>query len=87
MISARHSIRVRKAIVVMAMTGLLGVAASSQLRSVNKAREAVLREDLHTVRTAINSYTRDRGQAPQSLEELVLTGYLKTVPGAPPDKH
>ena len=88
MISARHSTRVRKAIVVMTMTGLLGgVAASSQLRSANKARETVLREDLHTVRAAINSYTKDRGQAPKSLDDLVLTGYLKAIPGVPLDKY
>ena len=88
MIAATHSIRVRKAILVMTMAGLLAViVASSQLRSVHKAREAVLREDLHTVRTAINSYMKDRGQPPQSLDELVLTGYLKAVPGAPLDKY
>ena len=88
MISAGHSTRVRKAIIVMTMTGLLGgVAASSQLRSVNEAREAVLIEDLHTVRAAINSYTRDRGQAPKSLDDLVLTGYLKAIPGVPPNKY
>ena len=88
MISATYSIRVRKAIIVTTMAGLLGViVASSQLRSVHKAREAVLREDLHTVRAAINSYTKDTGQAPKSLDELVLTGYLKSIPGVPLDKY
>jgi len=88
MIAATHSIRVRKAIIVMTVAGLLGViVASSQLRSVHKAREAVLREDLYTVRTAINNYTRARGQAPKSLDDLVVTGYLKAIPGASPDKH
>ena len=83
MIAATHSNRVRKAVIVM-MTGVLGViAATIQLRSVDRAREAVLREDLHTVRAAIDSYTKDRGQAPRSLNDLVSTGYLKAIPGAP----
>ena len=87
MIAATHSNRVRKAVIVM-MTGVLGViAATIQLRSVDRAREAVLREDLYALRTAIDSYTRDRGQAPRSLNDLVSTGYLKAIPGVPLDTY
>ena len=68
-------------IIVMTIIGLLtAIAIPSYLKSVQKAREAVLREDLHTMRSAIDSYTVDREQAPQGLEDLVQAGYLKSVP-------
>ena len=42
-----------------------------------------MKEDLHTMRTAIDSYTVDREQAPQSLDDLVQAGYLKAIPVDP----
>jgi general secretion pathway protein G len=48
--------------------------------SVRAAREAVLREDLHVMRSAIESYTMDKQKAPQSLDDLVTDGYLKSIP-------
>ena len=68
-------------IIVMTIIGLLtAIAIPSYLNSVRKAREAVLREDLHTMRNAIDSYTVDKEQAPQSLDDLVQAGYLKSLP-------
>ena len=68
-------------IIVMTIIGLLtAIAIPSYLNSVRKAREAVLREDLHTMRGAIDSYTVDKEQAPQSLDDLVQAGYLKSMP-------
>lgn len=71
-------------IIVMTIIGLLtAIAIPSYMNSVRKAREAVLREDLHTMRAAIDSYTVDKEQAPQGLEDLVQAGYLKSVPVDP----
>ena len=68
-------------VIVMTIIGLLtAIAIPSYVNSVRKAREAVLREDLHTMRSAIDSYTVDKEQAPQSLDDLVQAGYLKTLP-------
>ena len=68
-------------IIVMTIIGLLtAIAIPSYLTSVKKAREAVLREDLHTLRGSIDSYTIDREKAPQSLDDLVQAGYLKSMP-------
>jgi general secretion pathway protein G len=68
-------------IIVMTIIGLLAaIAIPSYINSVRKAREAVLREDLHTLRSAIDSYTVDKEQAPQGLDDLVQAGYLKSVP-------
>ncbi|HEX9198503.1 MAG TPA: type II secretion system protein, partial [Acidobacteriaceae bacterium] len=63
--------------IVMVIIGILAaIAVPSFTRNVQAAREAVLREDLQVMRTAINSYTVDKQKAPQSLEDLVSSGYL-----------
>jgi general secretion pathway protein G len=67
--------------IVMTIIGILAsIAIPSYIRSVQKAKEAVEREDLYTMRTAIGSYTVDKEKAPQSLDDLVQAGYLKTIP-------
>jgi general secretion pathway protein G len=43
----------------------------------------VLKEDLQTMRSAIDSYTMDKQKAPQSLDDLIQDGYLKSVPEDP----
>ena len=57
------------------------------IQNVRHAKEAVLREDLYTMRTAIDSYTIDKQQAPQALDDLVQAGYLKTMPIDPITQH
>jgi general secretion pathway protein G len=70
--------------IVMMIIGILSaIAAPIFLRTVNKAKEAVLKEDLHTMRDAIDRYTVDKEKAPQSLEDLVQAGYLKSIPVDP----
>jgi general secretion pathway protein G len=67
--------------IVMIIIGMLAaIAIPSYIRAVTRAKEAVLREDLHTIREAIDSYTVDKEKAPQGLDDLVQAGYLKTVP-------
>lgn len=67
--------------IVMAIIGvLLTVAIPSYMGAVRQAREAVLKEDLHTMRSAIDSYTADKQKAPQSLDDLVNEGYLREIP-------
>lgn len=70
--------------IVMTIIGLLAaIAIPNYLRSVRKAKEATLKEDLHTLRVAIDSYTVDKEKAPQSLDDLVQSGYVKTIPNDP----
>ena len=71
-------------IVVLSIIGiLLMLAIPRYATSIKNAKEAVLREDLHVIRAAIDSYTMDKQKAPQSLEDLVQDGYLKVVPQDP----
>ena len=51
--------------------------------SVRRAREAVLRDDLFSMRSLIHQYTLDKQKAPQSFQELVSAGYMKEVPKDP----
>ena len=70
--------------VVMAIIGVLSLIALPKFTSaIRQAREAVLREDLHVMRVAIDSYTMDKQKAPQSLDDLVQEGYLKAIPEDP----
>ncbi len=70
--------------VVMLIIGvLMAIAVPNYISAVKAAKESVLKEDLHVIRQAIDSYTMDKQKAPQSLQELVDAGYLKTIPTDP----
>jgi general secretion pathway protein G len=70
--------------IVMAIIGVLAVVAvPSYISALKHAREAVLKEDLHVLRGAVDSYTMDKQKAPQSLDDLLQDGYLKTIPEDP----
>jgi general secretion pathway protein G len=67
--------------IVMVVIGLLAaIAIPAYTSNIRNAKEAVLKEDLHVLRQAIDSYTVDKQKAPQSLDDLVQAGYLKTMP-------
>ncbi len=71
-------------IIVMAIITILSaIAIPNYLRSVHAAKEAVLREDLHTIRMAITHYTLDKEKAPMGLDDLVQAGYLAKIPVDP----
>jgi general secretion pathway protein G len=70
--------------IVMIVIGLLAaIAIPSYTNNIRNAKEAVLREDLHTLRGSIDAYTVDKQKAPQSLDDLVQAGYLKVMPVDP----
>ena len=73
--------------IVMLIIGVLAaIAIPSFVASIKNAKEAVLKEDLHVLRNAIDSYTMDKQKAPQSLDDLIQDGYLKAVPDDPMTK-
>ena len=73
-------------IVMMIIGVLTTLAIPSFVGAIRSAKEAVLKEDLRVMRTAIDSYTMDKNKAPQSLEDLVQEGYLKVIPEDPMTK-
>jgi len=62
---------------------LMSVAIPRYQASILRARETVLRDDLYTLRSVIDQYTLDKQKAPQSLQDLVESGYLKQLPMDP----
>jgi general secretion pathway protein G len=64
--------------VVMTLILILAAMAVPTLRTtIIRAREAVLRDDLFTMRKLIDQYTIDKQEPPQSLDDLVQAGYLR----------
>jgi general secretion pathway protein G len=52
-------------------------------KTVLQARESVLKDDLVQMRKLLDQYAADKGQLPQSLEDLASSGYLREVPVDP----
>ncbi len=61
---------------------LIGMAAGNYRKTVIRANETVLKQDLVEMRKAIDNYTLDKQAAPQALSDLV-PDYLRTLPKDP----
>lgn len=71
-------------IIVVAIIGiLLAIAAPIYKTHLWHAHEAVLKQDLYSMRQAIDQYTQDKNKAPQELGDLVTAGYLHAIPKDP----
>jgi len=70
--------------IVMALIVILaGIGLSVYGNSVQRAKEATLKEDLFRMRDAIDQYYADKNKYPGSLEDLVSEKYLRAVPVDP----
>lgn len=70
-------------IVIVIIMILASVAATSYQRHVVQAREAVLHENVREINKAIQEYTLDKHQAPQSLDDLKAASYFREIPKDP----
>lgn len=70
-------------IVITIILILVSMAAVRYDRSILRSKEAALHQDLSVMREAIEQYTLDKEQAPQSLDDLVTAEYLRQVPVDP----
>lgn len=70
--------------VVMAIISvLLAIALPIYQKSIVRAKESVLHNNIFTMRYMIDEYTIDKGKAPESLQDLVTEGYLRQIPQDP----
>ena len=70
-------------IVITIILILAGIAAGRYEKSVLRAKEATLKQDLFVMRNAIQQYTLDKEAGPSSLDDLVQGKYLSGVPVDP----
>lgn len=70
--------------IVLAIIGILvTLAQPSFTTSVQRAREAALKEDLFIFRDIIDQYLADHEEYPPTLEALVEMRYLRKIPNDP----
>ncbi|HEY3439427.1 MAG TPA: type II secretion system protein [Paludibaculum sp.] len=82
--SGKRGFTLIELMIVMAIISILvAVAVPLYQRSVIRAKEAVLRQNLFSMRTVLDEYTYDKAKAPQSLQDLVTEGYLRQIPMDP----
>ena len=62
---------------------LLTIAVPKYFSSVDRSREAILHQDLATIREALDKFYSDTGQYPDQLEDLVTRKYLRSIPRDP----
>jgi general secretion pathway protein G len=70
-------------VVIAIIVILISMAIPIYSRSIVRAKESVLKNNLFTLRTVIDNYTYDKQKAPQSLQDLVTDGYLREIPMDP----
>jgi general secretion pathway protein G len=70
-------------VVITIIVVLVTMAIPIYQKSILRAKESVLKNNLFTIRTVIDNYTYDKQKAPPSLQDLVSQGYLREVPVDP----
>lgn len=70
--------------IVMAIMGIIiSMAVPIYQKSIIRSKESVLKQNLFTMRQVIDEYTYDKQKAPQSLQDIVQQGYLRSIPVDP----
>lgn len=67
-------------IVLTIISIIITIAIPMYQKSLIRAKESVLKNNLFTMRTMIDEYTYDKQKAPQDLRDLVDAGYLRAIP-------
>jgi general secretion pathway protein G len=84
MTGERRGFTLLELLVVMAIIAtLLTIAVPRYIGSLQRSREAVLKQDLTTLRTSIDKYYGDTGKYPRTLALLVEKHYLRSIPVDP----
>ena len=84
--AARHKNRnrgftlIEMLIVISLVMILVAIAVPNYQRSIMRAKESVLKQDLFQLRSLISQYTLDKQKAPQALDDLITAGYLTQIP-------
>ena len=79
-LSSRGFTLIELMIVISIILILISIAVPIYNQSILRAREAVLKDNLLTMRGLIQQFTLDKQRAPQSLQDLISSGYLRDIP-------
>jgi general secretion pathway protein G len=81
MVTRRLGFTLIELLVVLSIVAmLLTLALPRYFSSIDKSKEAVLKENLNQMRDAISRYYADKGKYPESLDALATDRYLRKVP-------
>ena len=67
-------------IVISIIIILASITLPQYQKTIMHTRETVLKDDLRKMRSLIDQFAADKGRLPQSLDELVIEGYMREVP-------
>jgi len=70
-------------VVLAILLTIISIAVPMYHTALVRSKEAVLRHNLSTMRHLIDQYTYDKEAPPQSLEDLVTDGYIRSIPYDP----
>ena len=70
-------------VVMVVIAMLLTVAVPRYLRSLERSKEAVLKQDLSALRESIDKFYGDTGKFPETLATLVEKRYMRSIPVDP----
>jgi len=80
----RKGFTIVELIIVMTIISIIIASAIPMYqKSLIRAKESVLRNNLFTIRMVLDEYTYDKQKAPQDLRDLVDAGYLRSIPMDP----
>ena len=83
-VSRKSGFTLIELMIVMTLVGILAAIAQPQFHQYTiRTREAVLKENLFTMRDVIDQYYGDKGKYPDNLQELVDNRYIRKVPEDP----
>lgn len=82
-VSGRGFTLIEMMVVMVVIATLLTIAVPRYLHSLERSKEAVLKQDLSALRESIDKFYGDTGKFPESLAALVEKRYLRSIPVDP----
>jgi general secretion pathway protein G len=70
-------------IVLFVIVILASIAIPQYQKTIQHAKETVLKDNLYQMRKMISQYAADKGKLPPTLDSLVEAGYIKEIPVDP----